>query len=159
MSFLGPVGLIISAVSSLGQMFAGARAGAQNERLARQIGDIEAKEIREDTTREVEAAAQERRRLLGTQRVRAAAAGVSSTSGSPLDVQLETLSLARQELDDILISGQRRERTARITAFGRVQQARSQTSSAIFTGLGNLGSLATRSASFFQKSPKPKGKP
>lgn len=111
---------------------------------AKAVSKTETAQIQADTKRETEALAIERRRLLGRQRVAAASGGVSTGIGSPLDVQLETLGMARKELEDIMLTGARKIKASKLTAASR-------RSTAIFGGasdvFGGLGTLATASIS------------
>jgi hypothetical protein len=145
-SVLAGVGTIATGLATVAQMITGVRAAGQDERTAKRIAAVEAQEAREDAARQAEAEAIEQRRLLGRQRVIAAAGGVRTGVGSPLMIELETLRLGRQEIEDVLLGGERKARTARITGFERVKVARARGREALLSGIGTLGSLATQSA-------------
>lgn len=138
--FLGPVMQGVSAISSI---VSGVTSASRDINTAQDTAKRGASEALSDAQHEAEGKKMEMERLRGTQNVRTAASGRTIGEDSALAVELETLTLSNREIEDVLLSGRRRASAATLQGQAQVNAAATAGRSALFSGFGSLGSLAT----------------
>lgn len=128
---MAQLGLILGAIGTIGQVVTGIASASRNARAATEEGKAEMAQAR--TAEE-----QSRRRsamIMGKQQAQAAAAGLDTTTGTPLDIALDSAQQAELEALNIRYQG-------KLAKYGKDQQAagyRAQIPGYIFGGAANLG--------------------
>lgn len=135
----------------------------QAEAIRRQaaLREMEAKEIIERASINIEAVRKDTARLIGEQRSTFAAAGFKM-AGSPLDVATSTLNRAEEQIENMQREAEFDAKMVRLGARADRDQARGIGEAGVFQDIGSALTLTARAATFansagFFKKTRPAG--